>query len=66
MENVMNYGFVELSNNEMKDVDGGFIIALVAIGASTYAITSGMVVTAVGAAWAVGTAGYQIYHAFNS
>ena len=65
MENVMTNGFAELSANEMEAIDGGFVIALVAIGASTYAITSGMVVGAVGTAWALGTAGYQIYNAFK-
>lgn len=49
----------------MQEVDGGFIVALVAIGGSTYAITSGMVAGAVGTAWGLGTVGYQIYNAFR-
>lgn len=65
MDKVMTNGFVELSENEIEAIDGGFVIALVAIGASTYAITSGMVCTAVGVAWGAGTVGYQIYNAFR-
>lgn len=65
MDKVMTNGFVELSENEIEAIDGGFVIALVVIGASTYAITSGMVYTAVGVAWGAGTVGYQIYNAFR-
>ncbi len=66
MEDVMvRNGFSELSYSEMTEIDGGFIIALVAIGGATYTITSGMVAGAVGTAWALGTAGYQIYKAFR-
>ncbi|MBM6855338.1 hypothetical protein H6B11_14460 [Mediterraneibacter glycyrrhizinilyticus] len=61
----LNTGFDELNGNEMQEVDGGFIVALVAIGGSTYAITSGMVAGAVGTAWGLGTVGYQIYNAFR-
>lgn len=65
MEMIKVNGFTELSVAEMENVDGGFVIALIAIGTSTYAITSGMVVGAVTTAWAVGTVGYQIYNAFK-
>ena len=61
----LNTGFDELNGNEMQEVDGGFIVALVAIGGSTYAITSGMVAGAVGTAWGLGPVGYQIYNAFR-
>ena len=61
----LNTGFDELNGNEMQEVDGGFIVALVAIGGSTYAITSGRIAGAVGTAWGLGTVGYQIYNAFR-
>lgn len=61
----LNTGFDELSKSETLEVDGGFIVALVAVGGATYTITSGMVVGAAGTAWGLGTVGYQIYNAFK-
>ncbi len=48
MENVMNYGFVELSANETEDIDGGigFLAACAAVTA---------VCAAVGGCYKVGT-----------
>lgn len=65
MDLVLRDGLFEMTNEETSNINGGFIVAIVAIGASTYAITSGMVVGAVTTAWAVGTVGYQIYNAFK-
>ena len=65
MELALSNGVDELSMDEKEDIDGGFVIALVAVGSATYAITSGMVVGAVGTAWGLGTVGYQIYNAFK-
>ncbi|MBE6091530.1 MAG: hypothetical protein E7206_26590 [Clostridium beijerinckii] len=65
MDLVLRDGLFEMTNEEASNINGGFIVAIVAIGASTYAITSGMVVGAVTTAWAVGTVGYQIYNAFK-
>ena len=50
MENVMNYGFVELSNDEMTDVDGGAWWAAVGAGLTK-------VGTVVGTACGVGATG---------
>lgn len=57
--------FCEVSKEEMLDIDGGFIIAVVAIGSATYTITSGMAAGAIATAWGLGTVGYEIYNAFT-
>lgn len=64
MEMVLNNGFCEMSKDETQDIVGGFIVAVVAIGTATYTITGGMVVGAIGTAWALGGAAYEIYNAF--
>lgn len=66
MEMALNMGaFEALDSREMMEVDGGFVIALVAIGGATYAITSGMVVGTIGTAWAIGYACGEIYKTFK-
>lgn len=64
MELVAKNQFCEISLDEMQDLTGGFIVAVVAVGAATYTITSGMVIGAVGGAWALGGTAYAIYNAF--
>ena len=65
MEMTLNENFLAIENNDLKSINGGFIIALVAIGGTTYAITSGMVAGAIGTAYAIGGTAYQIYNAFK-
>lgn len=65
MEVAMNNGFCELSQSQLRNIDGGFIVAVVAIGSATYTITSGMVAGAVGSAWALGHVVNEVYKAFK-
>lgn len=65
MEMTLNSNFLAIENNELNCINGGIVIALVAIGSATYAITGGMVVGAIGTAYAIGGTAYQIYNAFK-
>ena len=64
MEMVLSNEFAEMTQYDEQNVDGGFVIAVVAIGAATYDITIGMVGTAVCGAWALGHVAEEIYDAF--
>ncbi len=65
MEMTLSNGFCEISQDEMQNMTGGFIVAVVAIGTATYTITGGMVAGAIGAAWTLGGTAYAIYNAFS-
>lgn len=65
MEMALSNGFCDMEQYEMLEVDGGFVVAVVAIGAATYTITGGMVVGAIGTAYTLGTTAYAIYNAFK-
>lgn len=65
MEMILSNDFQELTQDQMVELSGGFVVAVVAIGAATYTITSGMCVTAVATAYAVGATAYEIYNAFR-
>lgn len=64
MELTMKNGFCEMNEMEMQEVDGGIVLAVVAIGTATYTITGSTVVGAVVTAWGVGKTCYEIYNAF--
>lgn len=65
MEIALDNNFSALSENELNSLNGGFIIAVVAIGTATYTITSGMAVGAIATAYGIGGTAYQIYKAFK-
>lgn len=54
MEMTLNNGFYEMTVDETQNIEGGFIIALIAVGSATITITSGQVTAAVVGAWTVG------------
>jgi urease accessory protein UreE len=69
MELILEQGFTGLANDELMEIDGGFIIAIIAIGSATITITSGTVATiaAVGTAiGAVAAAAEKTYNYFKN
>lgn len=64
MEMALTNGFCEMSTEDTQMVSGGFIIAVIAVGAATFTLTSTHVVTAVGAAYAAGKIVGEIQKAF--
>lgn len=68
MEHILDQGFASLANEDLMEIDGGFIIAIIAIGSATITITSGTVATvaAVGAGiGAVAAAAEKTYNYFK-
>lgn len=64
MELTLNNGFCEMTVDETQNITGGFIIAVVAVGAATFTITSGHVIAAIGSAYAAGKVVGEIKKAF--
>lgn len=52
----MNTNFVALSEQELVETDGGFVVATIVVGAATITVTGKMVVGGVAAAYATGYA----------
>lgn len=65
MEKEKKNQFYEIPMDEVEKITGGFVIAVVAVGTATYTITSGMVLGAIGGAYALGQTAYEIHNAFN-
>lgn len=59
----MKNGFCEMNEMEMLEVDGGIVLAVVAIGAHTFTVTGATVVGAVVGAWGIGKTAYEVYNA---
>ena len=55
MDNI-NTNFVVLSEQELVETDGGFVVATIVVGAATITVTGKMVVGGVAAAYATGYA----------
>lgn len=55
MDNI-NTNFVALSEQELVETDGGFVVATIVVGAATITVTGKMVVGGVAAAYATGYA----------
>ena len=64
MEMALNNGFTEMSIEENQSISGGFIIAVIAVGAATVTVTSTHVITAVATAYAAGKVVGEIKKAF--
>ena len=64
MEMAFNNEFCEMTVDEMQNVTGGFIIAVVAIGSATYTITSGGAAAAIAGAYGLGKAFGEIKKTF--
>lgn len=69
MEMALQNGFLEISNEEMQEIDGGSILgttlAVIAIGKFTVEVTVGGALTAIGTAYAAGQVINEIYNAFQ-
>lgn len=55
MDNI-NTNFVALSEQELVETDGGFVVATIVVGAATITVTGKMVVGGIAAAYATGYA----------